>query len=719
MSKIKNLLQLSILLIIFYNSANAQYVVYDTTQVGKYDMGKLWTIDDFPKEYLKERYNLSVTDGWLEKVRLSALKFSTWCSSSFVSEDGLIMTNHHCIDFVSNRIEQEGENISKNGFYAATLDDERKIEGIFVDQLVFIKDVTDEINEKLKNEEKDRKNKADVLKEIKADYDKQTELNCVLVPYYSGAKYSIYGYKRYDDVRAVLFNESSTGLYGGDWDNFTYPRYDADFAFLRVYDKSGSPIKTDNFFKFSKNGPQLNEPIFVIGNPARTQRLKTVAQIEYMRDIDSRNNSMLFGRLIKAYYETIELYPEETEKLLDEMSAISNTAKVVMGEYNSIINPFLLVRKKAFENEFKSLINSDKTLNERYGSIWKSIEDLQNELRTFENLKAAYTLSTRGMSTEVFNRGLKIYNLAQKLKKDGITNLTDSLKTEIDKSVDNIYENGKRKFDFKKKNETYSDTFEMKKLAIQLDLIKLNLGRDNDYVKMLMGTLDGEEASKNLLKKTIVLDKERIKKMFIEGYNTVLNCNDPVINYISLTHEKLEEYQKRWKEITETEDVLENRLGEALYAVYGAKIPPDATFTLRVNDGVVKGYEYNGTIAPPFTTFYGMYDRYYSHNKKFPWDLPERWSKPNPNLDLKTIFNFVSTNDITGGSSGSPVINKDAEIIGVAFDGNMESLAGDFLFDEQSNRCVAVSSQAILEIVGDIVGAERIRQELINGKIVK
>ncbi len=716
MTKFKNLLLITFLIISFYKSANAQFVIYDTTQVGKYDMGKLWTLDDFPKEYLKEKYDLTVSDTWLEKVRLSALKFTTWCSSSFVSEDGLIMTNHHCIDFVEDKIEQAGENIQKNGFYAATLNDERKMEGIFVDQLVFMEDITAKINEKVGI---DGKSKTDVLKEIKADYDKETGLNCVLVPYYSGAKYSVYGYKRYEDVRAVLFNESSTGLYGGDWDNFTYPRYDADFAFLRVYDETGKPLKTDNFFKFSKNGPQLNEPIFAVGNPGTTRRLKTVAQIEYMRDFDSRNSAFMYDRLMKAYYQTMDLYPEETDKLLDEMSAISNTAKVVIGEYNSIKNPYLLIRKKSFEKEFRSLITKDKTLNEKYGHLWQSIEDLQKELSTFENLRLGYTLSTRGINTEVFNRGLKIYNLAVKLKKDGVTTLTDSLKKYIENSVDKIYENGKRKFDFKKKNETYSETFEMKKLAVQLDLIKLSLGKDNNFVKMLSNNLDGEEAAKYLLNKTVVLDKERIKKMFIEGYNIILNSNDPVINYIASTRNKLEEYTKRWNEICETEDVLENQLGEALYAVYGSKIPPDATFTLRVNDGVVKGYEYNGTIAPPFTTFYGMFDRYYSFNKKAPWDLPERWSKPNPNLDLSTIFNFVSTNDITGGSSGSPIINKDAEIVGVAFDGDIESLAGDFLFDEQSNRCVSVSSQAILEIVGDIVGAERIRQELINGKIVK
>ncbi len=708
-----NLLVLSLLLV---NSlTKAQNYFFDTTSVGKYDMGKSWTFDEFPKQYFKDRYGFNPTDEWIEKVRLSAIKFSTWCSSSFVSEDGLIMTNHHCIDFVSNRIEKEGENIDKNGFYAATLQDERKVTGVFVDNLVFMKDITDEVTNKIKNN-KD-KSKADLLIEIKNEYNETTGLNCVIVPFYNGGKYSVYGYKRYNDVRAVYFNESSVGLYGGDPDNFTYPRYDADFAFLRAYDDEGKPAKIENYFKWSKEGPHPDELLFVVGNPGKTQRSKTVDQLNYMGKVDSRNNAYVFENLMKMYYEMIDMYPDHAEELIAEMGAISNTAKVVKGEYNAVINPYLLKRKQMFEDELKSIVNNDPKLKGKYNHIWEGIKELQDELSKFGNIKAGYTISYRGLNVNLFNSATKLYTLAQVLKNRNYTKLTDSLKTFIDTQIDEAFDNSKNRFGKEKTKHGYDETSEMKKLAILLDLIKLNLGNDNEYVKLLSGDKNGEEAAKNLLNTTILRDKEKVKQLFYEGLSSVFNSDDPVIKFIFNTRKDLKKYQERAEEIESAQAELENQLGEVLYAVYGSRVPPDATFTLRISDGVVKGYEYNGTIAPPFTTFYGMYDRYYSFNKKYPWDLPKRWANPGNGLDLNTPYNFVLTGDITGGSSGSPIINKNGEIVGIAFDGNIESLAGDFLFDEQVNRCVGVTSLGILEILGDIAGAERIKQELIHGKI--
>ncbi len=696
-------------------AVNAQNYYFDTTSVGKYDMGKSWTFDEFPREYFKERYNFNPSDEWIEKVKLSAIKFSTWCSSSFVSEDGLIMTNHHCIDFVSNRIQKEGENIDKNGFYAPTLQDERKVQGIFVDNLIFMKDISEEISNKLNNN-KD-KCKADILVEIKKEYDENTGLNCVIVPFYNGSKYSVYGYKRYNDIRAVYFNESSVGLYGGDPDNFTYPRYNADFAFLRAYDENGKPAKIENYFKWSNEGPKPDELLFVVGNPGKTQRSKTVEQIKYMGQVESRNNAFIYERLMKMYYDMIEMYPEFAEKLIADMGAISNTAKVNIGEYKAVINPYLLKRKQMFEDELQNIVFNDAKLKNKYGHIWEGIKDLQTEMSKFGNLKAGYTVSYRGLSVNLFNTAVKLYMLAETLKKKDYKTLNDSLKTFIDTQIDESFDNSKNRFGKKKAAHEYDETTELKKLAILLDLISLNLGNDNNFVKALTNGKTGEEAAKFLLKETILRDKEKVKKLFYEGLRAVNNSKDPVINFIFNTRKDLEEYQKRAQEISDAQSELENQLGEVLYAVYGSKVPPDATFTLRISDGVVKGYEYNGTIAPPITTFYGMYDRYYSFNKKYPWDLPARWANPGNGLDLSTPYNFSLTSDITGGSSGSPIINKNGEVVGIAFDGNIESLAGDFLFDEQINRCIGVTSQGILEILGDIAGAERIKQELLEGKI--
>lgn len=709
------LFSLVISLIINLGSVFAQNYYFDTTAVGKYDMGKSWTFDEFPKEYLQKRYNFNPTDKWIEKVKLSAIKFASWCSSSFVSEDGLIMTNHHCIDFVSSRIQKEGENIDKNGFYAPTLQDERKIQGVFVDNLVLMQDITSEVLGRIKGN-KD-KSKADILIEIKKEFDESTGLNCVIVPFYNGSKYSVYGYKRYNDVRAVYFNESSVGLYGGDPDNFTYPRYNADFAFLRAYDENGKPAKIENYFKFSTTGPKPDELLFVVGNPGKTQRSKTAEQLKYMGKVDSRNSAFIFDRLMKMYYDMIDMYPQFAEDLIAEMGAISNTAKVTIGEYKAVINPYLLKRKQLFDDELKSIVLNDPKLKEKYGHVWEGIKELQDELSKFGNIKAGYTVNYRGLNVGLFNTAVKLYSLAVSLKSKEYKNLNDSLKAYIDNKIDEAFDNSKDRFGREKAKHEYDQTAELKKLAILLDLIKLNLGNDNNYVQLLTNGKDGEEAAKYLLNATILRDKEKVKKLFYEGLNSVYNSKDPIINFVFNTREDLGKYQKRSEEILSAQNELENLLGEVLYAVYGSNVPPDATFTLRISDGVVKGYEYNGTIAPPFTTFYGMYDRYYSFNKKYPWDLPARWANPSKDFDLSTPYNFSLTSDITGGSSGSPIINKDAEVVGIAFDGNIESLAGDFLFDEQMNRCIGVTSNGILEILGDIAGADRIKQELIDGKI--
>ncbi|MCK5087133.1 MAG: S46 family peptidase, partial [Melioribacteraceae bacterium] len=276
----------------------------DTVQSYKFDTGKMWTFEDAPVEYFEETYSFKPDQAWLEHVQKSALKFASWCSASFVSEDGLIMTNHHCVDFVISRFEEDGEDFHKTGFYAETLADERKVPSLFVDQLVLIEDVTDEIITAIdegKTEKEKIKLKSEKIDQLIDDYTEETGLTCKIITLYNGGKYSLYGYKRYNDVRAIYINESDMGLYGGDPDNFTYPRYNPDFAFLRVYDDDGKPLKTDYFYKWSKDGAQEDEPIFVVGNPAATFRLKTISQLEYMRDFTYRNSSYRTNEAVKYY----------------------------------------------------------------------------------------------------------------------------------------------------------------------------------------------------------------------------------------------------------------------------------------------------------------------------------------------------------------------------------------------------------------------------------
>ena len=679
----------------------------DTVKAQRFDTGKMWTFEDAPVEYFKTAYGFEPSKKWLDDVRLSALKFASWCSASFVSEDGLIMTNHHCVDFVSSRIQKDGEDIAKNGFYADSLSNERKIPGVFVDQLVLTKDVTDEINDAVnsaKTDDEKLKAKNDKIKELVAKYSKDTGLKVKVVSLYSGGKYSLYGYKRYNDIRAVYINERDMGLYGGDPDNFTYPRYNPDFAFVRAYDENGKPLHTDHFFKWSKEGPKEGEPLFVVGNPGRTERLKTVAQLEYARDFTSKNASYILNGLHDIYQQMMNEYPARLKEFKSIFFFTGNSAKVYKYVHKGLMDPVFMARKKDFEKKFKAAVYANPELKAKYGQVWTGIENIVNEKRKIGHQISAYTINPRS-SSKYFLIASDLVKLAKQLQLPESKRMPAYQADALDKTMSEIFP------------DSIDTPLEMKKLKLQLGFIQLNLGNDDELVKSLLDGKSLNDAVKSLKENSVVFDKEKTMDLIADGADEILESSDPIISFVAKTIDKLKKFKTEQKEIRKTEEALSHQLGKALFAVYGTSIPPDATFTLRLSDGVMKGYEYNGTEAPTHTTFYGLYNRYYSHNKKYPWNLPERWLHPKEPIALDTPLNFISTNDIIGGNSGSPVINKNAEVVGVAFDGNIESIPGNFIYTTEANRTVSVASQGILEILNKVAGAKRIAAELVNGKI--
>ncbi len=699
MKKVTSKIMVLLLFISFSISAQSiQWQNLDTVKAQRFDTGKMWTFDYPPTQYWKEAYGFEPSQEWLDKARLSAVRFASWCSSSFVSEDGLVMTNHHCVDFILNNFQKPGEDIAKNGFYAPTLADERKVPGLFVDQLIKIIDVTkpvvdavnaaNTVDEKL--QAKNEKTK-ELVEKAKAD---NPGMKCQFVQFYNGGKYSIYVYKTYNDVRAVYINERDMGLYGGDPDNFTYPRYDADFAFVRVYDESGKPLKTKNFFKMSETGPQSGEPLFVIGNPGSTFRLKTVAQLEYFRDISYAIQVAALKGQLKILFDMAKMYPEKADLYNNQAFFTGNSAKSLGGALDGLRDPEFMARKKDFEKKFKEAVYAKPELKEKYGHLWDAIAGTRNEMRKFALPMAAYGLNI----SRYFGMGKELYNLAKKGKMpEG---------EEFDKQMKKIFPDD---FDKVLQNEL---------LRLHVDLIVMTLGNENALVEQIFGGKTGAEAVKYLLAKSQITTKEGLINLAKKGSEAVLNSDDPFIMFAKETSDKLADMMLKAAEINKTEKSLEEELGQALFAVYGTSIPPDATFTLRISDGEMKSYGYNGTIAPEFTTFYGLYNRYYGHKKQYPWALPERWAHPSKELDMSVPYNFVSTNDIIGGNSGSPIVNKNLEVVGAVFDGNMESLPGNFIFDTKANRTVSVASTGIFQILYNITHANRIADELKAGKIV-
>jgi hypothetical protein len=688
--------------------SNYPWLNLDTVKAGKYDTGTMWTFDFPPKVHFAQTYNFVPSDDWFNHVRLSALKFATYCSASFVSGDGLVMTNNHCSRENILKVQKEGEELNETGFWAETLEDERKVPGLFVDQLVLIKDVTAEIQaaiDKGSTEEEKVKNEDDMIAEIQSRESDSTGLKVKVTKLFHGGKYSLYGYKTYRDVRLVFTPEHQLGYFGGDPDNFTYPRYNLDCTFYRVYDEEGKPLKTDHYFKWSSNGATLGEPVFVVGNPGTTNRLLTVSQLEFLRDIQyPRTVDMLKG-LERSYYGMVEKYPEKKEKFMNRALGFSNSRKAIGGMVDGLRNPILMQKKKDFEKKFKQTVQENPKLNSKYGNLWDNMSQVRNDSRLIAN--ELYVLSLNPLRTaEYFYIAQDLVNLAQQMQLPIEQRKSEYQSEAIDSAIASIFP------------EDLNVDLSKELLLIQINMSYNYLGENYPLLKKITNGKQGQDAVDYMLTNSSVTSAEKVNELAKLGPEAILNSNDPFIYFIVNSKERREELSQKTSKLNEMEEAYSQDLGRALFEVYGTSIPPDATFTLRISDGVVKGYDYNATEAPVFTTFYGMYDRYYAFDKKYPWSLPERWQNPPSDFDLETPFNFITTNDIIGGNSGSPIINREAEIVGLAFDGNIESLPGNFIYAPEKNRCVGVHSSGMIEAIKDMYKATRLSDELLNGKMI-
>jgi hypothetical protein len=681
----------------------------DTVKAGRFDNGKMWTFEYPPMDYFSEAYDFKPDEAWFEHVRMSALRFANYCSASFVSADGLVMTNHHCARQSITQITQEGEDLNTTGFIAQTLQDERPVPGLYVDQLVLFKDVTDEVIDEINKgttDEERTKFEKEIIAKIEEREAAESGLEVAITPLYNGGKYSLYGYKRFTDVRLVLAPEDQLGFFGGDPDNFTYPRFNLDCSFFRVYDEDGNPLKTENFFKWSENGAAVGEPVFVVGNPGNTDRLNTVAQLEYARDIQYPRTVSLLSNLSDIYKEALIKDPSRKLELQDMIFNFDNSRKAYGGILEGLRNPVLMERKKDFEKSFRTSVEADPELKSKYGHLWDKISDSRKELSTISNKN--FALSLNQLTTpKYFFIADEVIAIAENL------NLPESERNdlyvgeELDNTLASLFP------------EDFDADIANLLLEKKIEAMYLYLGPDDPLVKKFTGGKLGKEAVDYVLYNSKVTTLEDVKDLLEDGAAEVLNGDDPFIYFMMNSKDRTQDYSKRIKQITETESSYSQQLGVALFEVYGTSIPPDATFTLRLADGVVKGYPYNGTFAQPFTTFYGMYDRYIGQGKEFPWSLPERWTPPPADFDLATPFNFVSTNDIIGGNSGSPVINKNGEVVGLAFDGNIQSLPGNFIFRTEENRTVSVHSKGMYETIDKVYKLKRLSAELKAGKITK
>jgi len=689
-----------------------------TSNVAFGDEG-MWLFNAFPKDKVKAKYGFEPSQQWLDHVRLSSARAPNG-SSSFVSPNGLIFTNHHIAQECIHDLSTGGKDYMKNGFYAPTRADEPKCPGMEFVVLEGIEDVTAKVNAAAKPGMSSAET-GKVQREVMAGLEKDCSVNglrCDVVTLYSGALYHLYKYKTYSDIRLVMAPEFEIAFFGGDPDNFEYPRYDLDISFLRAYEND-KPAKTADYLKWSKTGIKEGDLVFVSGNPGRTSRLLTMDQLEFLRDYQY---PMLMTTLANRV-ATLEKYSaqsaENAREAQSDLFSAQNSVKAYKGYNSGLQDKALMDKKAAEEKDLQQYLNSDAELKQRYGDPWAEISkatDIQKQ-----NYKPLFYLQggTLGrVDNDVdlagrmggFRGSLAAYArilvrvTAEKEKPNG-----ERLRGYQDSALPSLEQ------DLFSTAPIYK-SLQIAQLAQSLSEMQQVLGADNDAVKAALAGKSPEERAKEVIEGTQLQDVAVRKQLYEGGKAAVEASNDPLIVMMRAVDPYARAVRKRYDD--DVDPVLRKNAGDIAklrFAQGGLSVPPDATFTLRLSYGAVEGCELNGRHVPWYTTLGGAYDHAAQHGSKPPYELPQSWIKAKSSLDLKTPFDTVSTPDIIGGNSGSPLINKDAEVVGIIFDGNIESLPWNFVYDDVVGRSISTDSRAILEALRKVYHADALADELTGG----
>ncbi len=661
------------------------------------ETGKMWTFDVPPLDYWARRYNFHPTQAWLDHVRLAAGRLPG-CSASFVSSDGLILTNHHCGRGCIESSTRPGEDLLTNGFYAKTREEERACRGMYVDQLLTITDVTDSVNAAVPAGTSPAR--AAALRDAAIAGLQQRcvggdpKIACQVVTMYQGGQYKLYRFHRYTDLRLVFAVESQTGFFGGDPDNFTYPRYDLDVSIVRAYE-DGQPVHTE-YLRWSPNGSSDSELVFVVGNPGSTGRLNTMAQLEFLRDVQYPASLQQLANRIR-----VDQQIGSARDLRNELFGLQNSYKAIDGYQAGLLNPQMMAHKAQWERDFRAKVNANAEWRRAYGSAWDTAAVVWRARRQIAVRQRYYTFNAYG-TTLLQEAGLIVRHAAEMAKPDTARQMIfqDRMKRRLDMVL-----------------AAPVDTLvEIPMLAAYFGQMAKDLPANDALVRAALADRTPEAAAREMVTSSTIADPAQRQALIQGGEAAVKSSQDPFIKLALLIDPVERQVTKQVTDLSNRDAWASERIARALLAVFGNTVAPDATFSLRISDGQVLGFPYNGTLAPPFTTFYGLYDRYYSFGgpskPDSPWNIMPRWVQHRDSLNLATPFDAVSTNDIIGGNSGSPVINQNGELVGLIFDGNIESQPLRFLFSEAVGRSVWVDSRAIIEALRHVYGAGALADEM-------
>jgi len=661
----------------------------------------MWTFDNPPRKPLQEKYGFQLTEPWLDHVRLSSVRFMDGGSGAFVSARGLVITNHHVAVGQLQKMSTSETDFVKTGFYATSPSEEVKCPDLEVNVLVSMENVTPRMRSvvlKDMNDAEALKAREVEIARIENETKEETGLKPEVVSLYHGGEYWLYQYRKYTDVRLVMAPERQIAYYGGDLDNFTFPRYDLDVAFFRIYDDNGRPLETEQHLGWNAKGAAENDLVFVSGHPGSTNRLYTLSQLEYQRDVLNPMMLKYIQRRIDILHEYAKAGPEQNRRALVQLFGLENSKKALTGEYGGLLDPNLFIKKKAEEEGLRRIVSQKSEWKKTYGNAWETIENAVKQQRS----KARVSFYRQIIGSRLFKFAHNIVFYSREIEKSESERLDGYHQSQLDEM----------KFYLFSRAPIYKD-LEQASMLGGLNLSRAELGSEDPFLKIVLNGRTAEETAQKLVQGTGLQSVELRMKLIEGGKAAVDTCTDPMIA-LARRLEPLMRENIEWKKknIESALTAGNEKIAQALFAVYGKDHSPDATFTLRLSYGAVKGYPMNGTVAPCKTTLYGLFDRALSFDNQGDFELPTRYWARKDSLDLSTPVDFVCTCDITGGNSGSPVIDRNAELVGLIFDGNIESLPGRFVYEDVKSRAVAVHSAYILEALRKLYDAGNLADEI-------
>jgi len=661
----------------------------------------MWTFDNPPRKQWKERYNFEPSEAWLEHLRLASVRLNDGGSGSFVSPDGLLVTNQHVASGQLQKVSSRERDYTKEGFYARTNEEELKCPDLECNVLVSYEDVTARVQSAVKPGGSESDQRKAVTAAIEKEEAARTGLRCDVFSLYSGGEYWVYRFKRYTDLRLVFAVEEQIAFFGGDYDNFTYPRYDLDVAFFRAYE-DGKPAKTPHYFKWSTSGASDGEFVVLPGNPGSTARLLTLAQIQYQRDVGNPLQKQVWTSRRDALVRYAERGPEQARQAGSAIRSLNNSLKRLVGQQEGLMNPRMMARKEAEEKALREAVALKPDIQKAYGDAWDQIDAVYRSLPAMAARIAFTNLTPSRLGT-----------IASQLVRYG-----EEIRKPNERRYEEFRDSRLESFTFTLMSPApiYPE-MEEAVLAAWLEEGLKALGPNDPFVRAALGGSTPAAVAKQVVSGSNLGNTALRYSLRLGGAEAIAKADDPMIVLARRIEPFIREL-RGWNELTilNVDASAGEKLAKARFAVYGRSLPPDANFNLRISYGRVVGYEEDTTLVPYKTTFFGLYDRARSFDEKSPYDLPKRYREGKDKLDLSTPLNFVYTADTIGGNSGSPVINRNGELVGLNFDSNVQKLPNRYWYVDESEggRAVGVHSAAIIEAVKKLYGADRLVKEILG-----